>query len=210
MPNQIWLSQLQKHRAIAVIRAPKIEVGQQMAMAVASGGMQLIEITWNSSQAGELITQLRAELPACTIGTGTLFNVQQLEEAIASGAQFLFTPHVDLAMIQAAQQEDVPIIPGAMTPTEIVTAWSQGASCVKVFPVQAVGGADYIKSLQGPLGQIPLIPTGGVTLENAKEFLQAGAIAVGLSSELFPKKLVTEGNWEAIASGARKLIQQLS
>jgi 2-dehydro-3-deoxyphosphogluconate aldolase/(4S)-4-hydroxy-2-oxoglutarate aldolase len=210
MPNQIWLSQLQKHRAIAVIRASKIEVGQQMAMAVASGGMQLIEITWNSSRAGELITQLRSELPACTIGTGTLFNVQQLQEAIASGAQFLFTPHVDPAMIQAAQEEGVPIIPGAMTPTEIVTAWSQGASCVKVFPVQAVGGADYIKSLQGPLGQIPLIPTGGVTLENAKEFLQAGAIAVGLSGELFPKKLVTEGNWEAIASGARKLIQQLA
>jgi 2-dehydro-3-deoxyphosphogluconate aldolase / (4S)-4-hydroxy-2-oxoglutarate aldolase len=210
MPNQIWLSQLQKHRAIAVIRAPKIEVGQQMAMAIASGGMQLIEITWNSDRAGELITRLRSELPACTIGTGTLFNVQQLEEAIASGAQFLFTPHVDLAMIQAAQEKDVPIIPGAMTPTEIVTAWSQGASCVKVFPVQAVGGVDYIKSLQGPLGEIPLIPTGGVTLENAKEFLQAGAIAVGLSGELFPKKLVTEGNWQAIASGARKLIEQLS
>lgn len=210
MPNEIWLSQLQKHRAIAVIRASKIEVGRQMAMAVASGGMQLIEITWNSSRAGELITQLRSELPGCIIGTGTLFNVQQLQEAIASGAQFLFTPHVDSEMIQAAQEKNVPIIPGAMTPTEIVTAWSQGASCVKVFPVQAVGGADYIKSLQGPLGQIPLIPTGGITLENAKEFLQAGAIAVGLSGELFPKNLVTEGNWEAIASGARKLIQQLS
>ncbi|MEH2423584.1 MAG: bifunctional 4-hydroxy-2-oxoglutarate aldolase/2-dehydro-3-deoxy-phosphogluconate aldolase [Nostoc sp.] len=210
MPNQIWLSQLQKHRAIAVIRASQIEVGQQMAMAVASGGMQLIEITWNSDRAGELISQLRSELPACTIGTGTLFNVQQLEEAIASGAQFLFTPHVDPAMIQAAIEKNVPIIPGALTPTEIVTAWSQGASCVKVFPVQVVGGADYIKSLQGPLGQIPLIPTGGVTLENAKEFLQAGAIAVGLSGELFPKKLVTEGNWEAIASGARKLMRQLA
>ncbi|MEH2064221.1 MAG: bifunctional 4-hydroxy-2-oxoglutarate aldolase/2-dehydro-3-deoxy-phosphogluconate aldolase [Nostoc sp.] len=209
MPNQIWLSQLQKHRAIAVIRAPKIEVGQQMAMAVASGGMQLIEITWNSDGAGELISQLRSKLPACIIGTGTLFNVQQLEEAIASGAQFLFTPHVDLKMIQAAQEQNVPIIPGAMTPTEIVTAWSQGASCVKVFPVQAVGGADYIRSLQGPLGQIPLIPTGGVTLENAKEFLQAGAIAVGLSGELFPKKLVTEGNWPAIATQAKNLIRQL-
>ena len=209
MLNQIWLSQLQKHQAIAVIRAPKIEVGQQMAMAVASGGIQLIEITWNSDRAGELISQLRLELPDCTIGTGTLFNVQQLQEAIASGAQFLFTPHFDSAMVQAAQEKNVPIIPGALTPTEIVTAWSQGASCVKVFPVQAVGGADYIKSLQGPLGQIPLIPTGGVTLENAKEFLQAGAIAVGLSSELFPKKLVTEGNWEAIASGARKLMRQL-
>jgi 2-dehydro-3-deoxyphosphogluconate aldolase / (4S)-4-hydroxy-2-oxoglutarate aldolase len=209
MPNQIWLSQLQKHRAIAVIRAPKIELGQQMAIAVASGGMQLIEITWNSSCAGELISQLRSELPACTIGTGTLFNVQQLQEAIASGAQFLFTPHLDSAMIQAAVEKNVPIIPGALTPTEIVTAWSQGATCVKVFPVQAVGGADYIKSLQGPLGHIPLIPTGGVTLENAKEFLQAGAIAVGLSGELFPKNLVTEGNWEAIASRARKLMRQL-
>ncbi|MEH2401255.1 bifunctional 4-hydroxy-2-oxoglutarate aldolase/2-dehydro-3-deoxy-phosphogluconate aldolase [Nostoc sp.] len=209
MLNQIWLSQLQKHRAIAVIRAPKIEVGQQMAMAVASGGIKLIEITWNSDRAGELISQLRSELPDCTIGTGTLFNLQQLQEAIASGAQFLFTPHFDAAMVQAAQEKNVPIIPGALTPTEIVTAWSQGASCVKVFPVQAVGGADYIKSLQGPLGQIPLIPTGGVTLENAKEFLQAGAIAVGLSSELFPKKLVTEGNWEAIASGAKNLMRQL-
>ncbi|MEH2194877.1 MAG: bifunctional 4-hydroxy-2-oxoglutarate aldolase/2-dehydro-3-deoxy-phosphogluconate aldolase [Nostoc sp.] len=209
MPNQIWLSQLQRHRAIAVIRAPKIEVGHQMAMAVASGGMQIVEITWNSDRAGELISQLRSELPACTIGTGTLFNVEQLQEAIASGAQFLFTPHVDSAMIQAAQEENVPIIPGALTPTEIVTAWNQGASCVKVFPVQAVGGADYIKSLQGPLSQIPLIPTGGVTLENAKEFLQAGAIAIGLSGELFPKKLVTEGNWQAIASRAKKLMQQL-
>ncbi|MEH2391091.1 MAG: bifunctional 4-hydroxy-2-oxoglutarate aldolase/2-dehydro-3-deoxy-phosphogluconate aldolase [Nostoc sp.] len=209
MLNQIWLSQLQKHQAIAVIRAPKIEVGQQMAMAVASGGIQLIEITWNSDRAGELISQLRLELPDCIIGTGTLFNVQQLQEAIASGAQFLFTPHFDSAMVQAAQEKNVPIIPGALTPTEIVTAWSQGASCVKVFPVQAVGGADYIKSLQGPLSQIPLIPTGGVTLENAKEFLQAGAIAVGLSSELFPKKLVTEVNWEAIASRARKLMRQL-
>ncbi|MEH2163871.1 MAG: bifunctional 4-hydroxy-2-oxoglutarate aldolase/2-dehydro-3-deoxy-phosphogluconate aldolase [Nostoc sp.] len=209
MPNEIWLSQLQRHRAIAVIRASKIEVGHQMAIAVASGGMQIVEITWNSDRAGELISQLRSQLPACTIGTGTLFNVEQLQEAIASGAQFLFTPHVDSAMIQAAQEKNVPIIPGAMTPTEIVTAWSQGASCVKVFPVQAVGGADYIKSLQGPLSQIPLIPTGGVTLENAKEFLQAGAIAVGLSGELFPKKLVTEGNWQAIASRAKKLMQQL-
>ena len=209
MLNQIWLSQLQKHRAIAVIRAPKIEVGQQMAMAVASGGIKLIEITWNSDRAGELISQLRLELPDCTIGTGTLFNLQQLQEAIASGCQFLFTPHFDSAMVQAAQEKNVPIIPGALTPTEIVTAWSQGASCVKVFPVQAVGGADYIKSLQGPLSQIPLIPTGGITLENAKEFLQAGAIAVGLSSELFPKKLVTDGNWEAIASGAKNLMRQL-
>ncbi|MBD2347051.1 bifunctional 4-hydroxy-2-oxoglutarate aldolase/2-dehydro-3-deoxy-phosphogluconate aldolase [Anabaena subtropica] len=210
MSTQDWLSQLHKQRAIAVIRAPKLELGLKMALAVASGGMRLIEITWNSDRPGELITQLRDKLPDCTIGTGTLFNLQQLEDAIASGAEFLFTPHVDSAMIQAAFIKNIPIIPGALTPTEIVSAWSYGASCVKVFPVQAVGGANYIQSLQGPLGHIPLIPTGGVTLENAKELIQAGAIAVGLSGELCPPQLVKEENWQAIAQLARGLMQKLA
>lgn len=210
MSDQVWLSQLRQHRAIAVIRAPKMEMGEQMALAVASGGMQLIEITWNSDRAAELISQLRAELPTCIIGTGTLFNVQQLQLAIASGAQFLFTPHVDREMIQAAVAKNVPIIPGALTPTEIITAYTQGASCVKVFPVQALGGTSYIKSLQGPMGHIPLIPTGGVTPDNAKEFLQAGAIAVGLSGQLFPQQSVIEGNWDAIATEARNLMRKLA
>ncbi|AHJ30115.1 bifunctional 4-hydroxy-2-oxoglutarate aldolase/2-dehydro-3-deoxy-phosphogluconate aldolase [Nodularia spumigena CS-584] len=210
MSDQVWLSNLQKHRAIAVIRASDMRLAQNMAMAAADGGMRLIEITWNSDRPGELISLLRAELPNCLIGTGTLFNVGQLQEAIASGAQFLFSPHVDSAMIQAAVKQDVPIIPGAMTPTEIVNAWNQGASCVKVFPVQAVGGVNYIKSLQGPLGEIPLIPTGGVTLENAPEFIQAGAIAVGLSGQLFPERLVREGNWQAIASHANQLMQSVT
>ena len=210
MSDQVWLSHLQKHRAIAVIRASDMHLAGKMARTVASGGMQLIEITWNSHRPGELISQLRAELPNCIIGTGTLFNVQQLQEAIACGAQFLFTPHVDVAMIQAALTKDVPIIPGALTPTEIVTAWTQGASCVKVFPVQAVGGVNYIKSLQGPLGHIPLIPTGGVTPDNAEDFIQAGAIAVGLSGQLFPEPLVKSGNWQAIASHCDQLINRLN
>ncbi|BAB76470.1 bifunctional 4-hydroxy-2-oxoglutarate aldolase/2-dehydro-3-deoxy-phosphogluconate aldolase [Anabaena sp. FACHB-709] len=210
MSTQDWLSQLQKQRAIAVIRAPQIELGLQMALAVASGGMQLIEITWSSDRPGELIAQLREQLPECTIGTGTLFNLQQLEEAIACGAEFLFTPHVDPDMIKASVIKNIPIIPGALTPTEIVSAWAYGASCVKIFPVQAVGGADYIKSLQGPLGHIPLIPTGGVTLENAKGLIQAGAIAVGLGGELFPQQLVKEENWPAIAQLAKDLIQELA
>jgi 2-dehydro-3-deoxyphosphogluconate aldolase / (4S)-4-hydroxy-2-oxoglutarate aldolase len=208
--NQVWLSQLQQHRAIAVIRAPKMAWGEQMALAVASGGMQLIEITWNSDSSAELISQLRSELPHCMIGTGTLFNVQQLQEAIAAGAQFLFTPHTDPEMIKVAVSKNIPIIPGALTPTEIVTAWNQGASCVKVFPVQAVGGSSYIQSLQAPLSHIPLIPTGGVTLANAKDFLQVGAVAVGLSGELFPKKWVLEGNWPAITQQAKNLIRGLN
>lgn len=210
MNNQSWLTLLQHSGAIAVIRAAKIDRGHKMAKAVASGGMNLIEITWNSDRPADLIGQLRAELPTCTIGTGTLLNLDQMEQAIAAGAQFLFTPHVDPVMIQAAVSQGIPIIPGALSPTEIVTAWTAGASCVKVFPVGAVGGATYIKSLQGPLGQIPLIPTGGVTLENAKEFISAGAVAVGLSGQLFPQKLVDKGDWEAIAQIAKTLIQQLA
>ncbi|MBD1944814.1 bifunctional 4-hydroxy-2-oxoglutarate aldolase/2-dehydro-3-deoxy-phosphogluconate aldolase [Coleofasciculus sp. FACHB-712] len=210
MYNQSWFKQVQKHRAIAVIRAPQMELGRQMAHAVASGGMQLIEITWNSDNPAELIGDLRSQLPACTIGTGTVLNREQLKDAIAAGAQFVFTPHVDPILIQTAMDRGVPMVPGALSPTEIVTAWQAGASCVKVFPVQAVGGASYIKSLQGPLGHIPLIPTGGVTVENAKAFLAAGAIAVGLSGSLFPQNWeanASSSGWEEIAKRAQTLMQ---
>ena len=209
MSGQLWLSKLQQHRTIAVIRASDMSLAYQMALAVASGGIQLIEITWNSDRSAELIAQLRLELPDSMIGTGTLLNLPQMQTAIESGAQFLFTPHVDPLMIQAAAKLNIPIIPGALSPTEIVTAWSSGASCVKVFPVEAVGGVNYIKSIQGPLGNIPLIPTGGVTLENAKEFLQAGAIAIGLSSQLFPEKFVKAGDWHAITQQAKTLMEKI-
>jgi 2-dehydro-3-deoxyphosphogluconate aldolase/(4S)-4-hydroxy-2-oxoglutarate aldolase len=204
-----WLMLVQQQRSIAVIRASQYSLGYQMAQAVAAGGMSLIEITWNSDRAPELISQLRKELPHCTIGAGTLLNREQLRQAIDAGAQFLFSPHTDTVLIAAARDAGVPIVPGALSPTEIVTAWNAGASCVKVFPIEAVGGANYIKSLQGPLGHIPLIPTGGVTLENAKEFIKAGAIAVGLSGSLFPKALMVAGDWEAIAQRAKTLRQQL-
>lgn len=189
-----------------------------MAQAAALGGLSLIEITWNSdslsdsspSHASELISQLRSELPHCIIGAGTLLTLEQLYEAIEAGAQFLFTPNVNPTLIAAAVKAGVPIVPGALTPTEIVTAWEVGASCVKVFPIQAVGGASYIKALQGPLGHIPLIPTGGVTIENAREFIIAQAIAVGLSGDLFPKALIAAQDWKAIAQRARTLKEQLA
>jgi len=205
-----WLSLVQQHRAIAVIRASQKNFGHKMAKAAASGGMQLIEITWNTDRSAELISQLRAELPTCTIGTGTLLNLDQLRQAIAAGAQFLFTPHVDPVLIQAAVDANVPMVPGALSATEIVTAWNAGASCVKVFPIQAVGGVDYIRSLKPVLSHIPLIPTGGVTLANANEFLAAGALAVGLAGDLFPKSLVVAEDWEAIAQRTQAFIQQLS
>ena len=180
-----------------------------MALSVASAGIRLIEITWSTPQAAELIEQLAGELPDCIVGTGTLLNLKQMQQAVRAGAEFLFSPHIDQGIIQAAIRQNLPVIPGALTPTEIVTAWTQGATCVKVFPIQAVGGAGYIKSLQGPLGHIPLIPTGGVTVENAAEFLEAGAIAIGLSSELFPKHLVISEDWDSIARRTEILLQKI-
>ncbi|MEG3840684.1 bifunctional 4-hydroxy-2-oxoglutarate aldolase/2-dehydro-3-deoxy-phosphogluconate aldolase [Microcoleus sp. herbarium14] len=210
MNHQSWLTLLKKHRAIAVIRSSEKELAWHMASSVAAGGIQFIEITWNTHKAAELIAELRSEFPTFSIGTGTLLNLEQLQQAIDCGAQFLFTPHTDVAMIKTAVDAGVPIVPGAFSPTEILTAWQAGATCVKVFPISGLGGAAYLQSLQGPLGHIPLIPTGGVTLENAKIFIEAGAIAVGLAGELFPKELVENGDWEAIVQIARTLTQNLT
>jgi 2-dehydro-3-deoxyphosphogluconate aldolase/(4S)-4-hydroxy-2-oxoglutarate aldolase len=201
------LQQLQQSGAIAVIRSQQFEIGRKMASAVAQGGINWIEITWNSHRPTELITQLRQDLPHCYIGAGTLLTVDHIKEAIASGAQFLFSPHTNVEMIQAAGP--VPTIPGALSPTEIVTAWQAGATAVKVFPISAMGGVNYIKSLSAPLGQIPLIPTGGITLKNAPDFIQAGAVAVGLSSDLFLQSLLREQNWLGITQRAAQLRQQL-
>lgn len=193
-----------------MIRSSEKELALQMAKAVVAGGIQFIEITWNTHKADELIAELRSEFPTFSIGTGTLLNLEQLQQAIDCGAQFLFTPHTDLAMIKAAVDAGVPIVPGAFSPTEILTAWQAGATCVKVFPISALGGAAYLQSLQGPLGHIPLIPTGGVTLENAKIFIDAGAIAVGLAGDLFPKDLVENRDWRAIGKIARTLTRNLT
>lgn len=208
-PLQSWLSLLRQHRVIAVIRSHQMELAHQMARSVAAGGLHLIEITWNSDRPAELIRLLREELPGCVIGAGTILNQEQLRDAIAAGAQFLFTPHVDSGLIQTAVDREVPIVPGALTPTEIVRAWQAGASSVKVFPAQTLGGPSYIRSLQGPLGQIPLIPTGGVTQVNLTDFLISGAIAVGLSSSLFPREAVAQQQWETIREQARSLVHHL-
>ncbi|MBW4659408.1 MAG: bifunctional 4-hydroxy-2-oxoglutarate aldolase/2-dehydro-3-deoxy-phosphogluconate aldolase [Drouetiella hepatica Uher 2000/2452] len=204
-----WLSAVRSQRVIAVIRSPNLELGVQMAQSMAAAGLRLIEITWDSDRPVELITTLRAILPHCWIGAGTLLTLTDLQTAIAAGAQFLFSPHLNLALVEAAVSQYVPIVPGALTPSEIVAAWQSGATCVKVFPVQSMGGADYIRHLRSPLGQIPLIPTGGVTLANAPEFLQAGAIAVGLSSQLFPREAIVTGKWAEITSRAAGLLQSL-
>jgi 2-dehydro-3-deoxyphosphogluconate aldolase / (4S)-4-hydroxy-2-oxoglutarate aldolase len=209
-PLQDWLGVLQKSRVIAVIRTLDLKLGLSMAQAVAAGGIKLIEVTWNSEHPANLVAKLRAELPHCRVGCGTLLNLAQMQEAMAAGAQFGFMPHVAPDLIRYAQERLWPIHPGALTPSEIVTAWQAGASAVKVFPVSAVGGDAYIRSLQGPLGQIPLIPTGGVTFANAGGFLAAGAIAIGLSGELFPQPAVHQQDWPFITHRTEQWLATLT
>lgn len=209
MMIQSWLNQICQSKVIAVIRTPCFDWGLPMAQAVITGGIPCVEITWNSDRPAELIRQLRQAFPSCLIGAGTLLTVDQVQAAIAAGAQFLFTPHVNPELIKTAINQDVPLIAGALTPTEIVTAWQAGATCVKVFPVQSLGGATYIRSLRGPLNDIPLIPTGGVTLDNTLEFLQAGAIAVGLSGDLFPPSVLQSHEWTLITQRALQVVKSL-
>jgi 2-dehydro-3-deoxyphosphogluconate aldolase / (4S)-4-hydroxy-2-oxoglutarate aldolase len=209
MDIQSWLAAIRQAQVIAVVRATRREVGFQMARAVAAGGIRFVEVTWNSDRAPALITQLRDELPDCVIGAGTLLTLDDQQQAIAAGAQYLFTPHVDLEMIKFSLAQNIPLIAGALSPTEIITAWQAGAATVKVFPVQAMGGAAYIQSLQGPLGNIPLIPTGGVTLANTRDFLQAGAVAVGLAGDLFPRSAVESANWQEITRRAAMAVRNL-
>ncbi|MEA5420313.1 bifunctional 4-hydroxy-2-oxoglutarate aldolase/2-dehydro-3-deoxy-phosphogluconate aldolase [Spirulina sp. CCNP1310] len=204
-----WRDRLQQARAIAVIRAPTLVVGYAMAEAVIAGGMEWVEITWNSDRAADLITQLRRDFPHCCIGTGTILDPAAVAIAHTAGAQFLFSPHTHREIITIAQDLQLPVVAGALTPTEIIQAWHWGATAVKVFPVQAVGGAAYLRGIRGPLPQIPLIPTGGVTLGNVTDFLDAGAIAVGLAGQLFPQEAIAAGNWGLITERARELRSRL-
>jgi 2-dehydro-3-deoxyphosphogluconate aldolase / (4S)-4-hydroxy-2-oxoglutarate aldolase len=209
MTQVAWLNRLQQQKVIAVIRAAELEVGVAMAKAVAAGGLRLIEVTWNSGDPVKLVHTLQTELPNCCVGAGTLLTLADLQAALAAGAEFLFSPHTDRRLIQTALRHQVPVIPGALSPSEILTAWQAGATCVKVFPVESVGGAAYIRHLQGPMGQIPLIPTGGVTLENASSFIRAGAVAVGLAGQLFPQQAVQTRDWTQIRLRAASVLEQL-
>jgi 2-dehydro-3-deoxyphosphogluconate aldolase / (4S)-4-hydroxy-2-oxoglutarate aldolase len=201
-----WLRLVRTERIIAVIRSKDLEMGRKMAQAVAAGGIKLIEITANSDRAWELIASLRTNLPNCSIGTGTVLTLDDIRKAIDCGAEYIFTPHVDRSLIQAAIAAQIPIVPGALSPTEIMTAWQSGATAVKVFPIQAVGGVSYLQVLQGPIGQIPLIPTGGVTVANARDFLNAGAVAVGLAGCLFPQDELIQEDWQSITNRASNLV----
>ena len=204
-----WLSLLQQHRIIAVVRADNVSVAREMALAAAAGGIKLIEIAWNTDRAESLIPKLQQELPDCKIGTGTILDISMAERAITCGCSFLFTPHTNSEIIAKGIEHNIPVIAGALTPTEIITAWQAGAAAVKVFPIKIMGGVDYLQCLQPVLRDIPLIPTGGITLQNADKFLEAGAIAVGISSDLFSSEAIMDDDWTTIIARSQALIQKV-
>ncbi|MEM8503282.1 MAG: bifunctional 4-hydroxy-2-oxoglutarate aldolase/2-dehydro-3-deoxy-phosphogluconate aldolase [Cyanobacteria bacterium P01_D01_bin.1] len=206
-----WISLLKTYRAIAIIRANSIEQGVSMAKAAATGGFRLIEVAWtNNAEPAAMIAAIRQALPKCVVGVGSVLSENDLAGIIAAEAQFCFTPHVSPKLIARSVASQTPIVAGAMTPTEILTAWQAGASSVKVFPISSLGNDAYIRSLLGPLGQIPLVPTGGVTSESAPALIASGAIAVGLSTALFPADEVLRGDWKAIEARSRYLLTLLS
>lgn len=203
-----WLTKLRTERAIAVIRADTLAQGVNMAAAVEQAGMRLIEITWNSNRPANLIETLCNRYPHCTVGVGTVLSSQDLKAAIAAGADFAFSPHTDPELIATANRLHCPITAGALSPTEILMAWNAGAASVKIFPA-SLGGPQYIRNLQGPLGHIPYVPTGGITASNASAYLNAGAIAVGVASCLFQPQFLHNQDWQGLAQHIRAFRQQL-
>jgi 2-dehydro-3-deoxyphosphogluconate aldolase / (4S)-4-hydroxy-2-oxoglutarate aldolase len=184
-----WFNTLRHCPIIAIVRSLRRDWGYQMAVTAIEAGLSCIEIGWGKEEVTlDLIQRLRADFPQCSIGVGTIFSQQQLTAAIEVGCQFAFSPVLDLGVLRLAQAADLPFVPGALTPTEIWTAWQAGAMAVKVFPIKGMGGSPYLRCLREALGTaIPLIPTGGVTPEQTGELLRAGATAVGLSGGLFPR-----------------------
>jgi 2-dehydro-3-deoxyphosphogluconate aldolase / (4S)-4-hydroxy-2-oxoglutarate aldolase len=193
---------------VPVVRASSAKQAIAAAVAVAAGGISIVEVTMTVPGALDAITQLVKTLgKEVIVGAGTVLDAEAARQCFDSGAEFLVTPGLDLGTVKAANQAGKLIMAGALTPTEVITAWKGGADFVKVFPASAVGGASYLKALRGPLPQIPLVPTGGVNLNTAADFLKAGASALGIGGELILAAALQTGNVAQITELARRYVQ---
>ncbi|XZF76980.1 bifunctional 4-hydroxy-2-oxoglutarate aldolase/2-dehydro-3-deoxy-phosphogluconate aldolase [Bacillus sp. AL-1R] len=180
--------EIKKRGIVAVIRNATIETIIPIAQALKIGGVTALEITMETPKAIQIIDALRTEFSEeLLVGAGTVLDPETARAAIMSGAQFVFSPTVNVKTINMAKRYGVISVPGAMTPTEILTAFEAGADIVKVFPAHILG-AEYMKALSGPLSHIPLMPTGGIDLDNVQKFIKSGAIAVGIGSTLVNTK----------------------
>jgi 2-dehydro-3-deoxyphosphogluconate aldolase/(4S)-4-hydroxy-2-oxoglutarate aldolase len=209
MSDQV-LEALLAAKVVAVVRMKDAARLAGTAAALRKGGVTAIEITMTVPGAVDIIRAMaRDKAPGTLVGAGTVLAAGTATEVIAAGADFVVSPITNLDMIQACRDAGVVVAPGAFTPTEIVAAWRAGADIVKVFPATSLG-PQFVRDLRGPLPHIRLMPTGGVTVENARDFLAAGASCVGIGTALVDAKAVEAGDWEGLAARARRLIASIA
>ena len=190
----------------AVVRLDDLSRAGQLADALLAGGVRCIEFTLTNRKALTVIEQVRkSHGDRMLVGVGTVLDPESARAAITAGAQFVVTPTLRVSTIELCRRYSTPVLCGAFSPTEILTAWEAGADWVKLFPASA-GGPRYLREIAGPLPQIKLIPTGGVSLENAGEFIAAGAVAVAVGSNLVKASQVATGAWDEISGAARRFI----
>lgn len=192
---------------VPVVRASSADEAKLAVEAVREGGIPIVEITMTVPGAVEVIRDVVKTVGAAVlVGAGTVLDAESARRCLDAGAEFLVSPGFDRGMVECCVNADKPALAGALTPTEIITSWKSGASFVKVFPCANVGGAKYIKALRGPLPQVPLVPTGGVNLDTATDFIVAGAAALGVGGELIQASALKARQPEIIVEIARKFV----
>jgi len=192
---------------VPVIRAGSPQEARFAAEAVWQGGIPIVEITMTVPGALEVISELVKTMPKVLVGAGTVVNQDLAFKSFDAGAQFFVTPGFSQQTVAAAHDLDLLIMAGALTPSEVMTAWDAGVDFVKIFPCGNVGGPSYIKALKGPLPHVPLVPTGGVNLETAADYIRAGAAALGVGGELTLKHAFQQGKPELISDLAKRYAQ---
>ncbi len=189
---------------VPVIRASSPQEARFAAEAVCQGGIPIVEITMTVPKALEVISELVKTAPDVVVGAGTVLNEEMARKCADAGAQFLVSPGFNAPTVAVAQTLDLLIMAGALTPTEVMTAWDSGADFVKVFPCGNLGGPSYVRALKGPLPDVPLVPTGGVNLDTAADYIRAGAAALGVGGELVPKEALQLRQAEVIRTLAAR------
>ena len=207
MGREQQLSRVTDSGIVAVIRAQSGELLGDVAEALLSGGVEVMEVTFTVPGAVRVLEKVADRLgDRVLLGAGTVLDSETARIAILAGAEFIVSPSTDLDVIRLCRRYDKLVMPGALTPTEVVAAWQAGADIVKVFPSD-LGGPQYLKALRAPLPQIRLMPTGGVNLETAADFLRAGACTLGVGGSLVESKTVASGDMNRIESLARQFVK---
>jgi 2-dehydro-3-deoxyphosphogluconate aldolase / (4S)-4-hydroxy-2-oxoglutarate aldolase len=202
------IKQIKDSGVIPVVRASSADEAMRAIDAIREGGISILEITMTVPGAVALIEQVsKLYGDVATVGAGTVLDPETATACIEAGAKFVVSPALNLETIACCQRHDVPVMPGALTPTEVVQAWNAGADFVKVFPAGAVGGPSYLRSLKAPLPQIELVPTGGVSLKTAADFIKAGAAALGVGADLVDIKALREGQASLITERAKQFVE---